>query len=193
MDENKNITLLIADDEASIRNGLSTVVPWEQFGVIIVGTVQNGEEAYDIIKKYQPDIVITDIRMPGMSGLELIEKVKQENILTNFIILSGYDDFEYAQKAIQLGAKNYFLKPIKIDDLVTEIQHLKETILQSGHINSFTAYLNMKSDPKEKFMKQLIKNEFHSYEQIKDEIQRLNLALEDSPYRVMVFSIIEDD
>lgn len=193
MDVNKNITLLIADDEASIRNGLSTVVPWDQFGVMIVGTVQNGEEAYDIIKKCHPDIVITDIRMPGMSGLELMEKVKQENIHTNFIILSGYGDFEYAQKAIQLGAKNYFLKPIKIDELVTEIRHLKETILKSNHINSFTEYLNIKSDPKEKFMKQLIKNEFHSYEQIKNEIQRLSLKLEDAPFRVMVFSIIEDD
>ncbi len=193
MDINKNITLLIADDEASIRNGLSTVVPWEQFGVMIVGTAENGEDAYDIIKKCHPDIVITDIRMPGMSGLEMMEKVKQENIHTNFIILSGYGDFEYAQKAIQLGAKNYFLKPIKIDELVTEIRHLKETILQSDHINSFTAYLNVKSDPKEKFMKQLIKNEFHSYEQIKNEIQRLGLTLENAPFRVMVFSILKDD
>lgn len=193
MDINKNITLLIADDEASIRNGLSTVVPWEQFGVMIVGTAENGEDAYDIIKKCHPDIVITDIRMPGMSGLEMMEKVKQENIHTNFIILSGYGDFEYAQKAIQLGAKNYFLKPIKIDELVTEIRHLKETILQSDHINSFTAYLNVKSDPKEKFMKQLIKNEFHSYEQIKNEIQRLGLTLENTPFRVMVFSILKDD
>jgi two-component system response regulator YesN len=193
MDINKNITLLIADDEASIRNGLSTVVPWEEFGIMIVGKAQNGEEAYDIIKKCHPDIVITDIRMPGMSGLEMMEKVKQENIHTNFIILSGYGDFQYAQKAIQLGAKNYFLKPIKIDELVTEIRNIKETILQSDHINSFTAYLNVKSDPKEKFMKQLINNEFHSYEQIKNEINRLGLMLEDGPYRVMVFSILKDD
>ena len=104
MDANKNITLLIADDEAAIRNGLSTVVPWEQFGITIVGTAEDGREAYDIIKSCNPDIVITDIRMPGMDGLQLMERVKNEKLQTNFIILSGYGDFKYAQKAIQLGA-----------------------------------------------------------------------------------------
>nr|WP_314459203.1 response regulator [uncultured Clostridium sp.] len=189
MDANKNITLLIADDEAAIRNGLSTVVPWEQFGITIVGTAADGGEAYDIIKKCRPDIVITDIRMPVMDGLQLIERVKSEKLLTNFIILSGYGDFKYAQKAIQLGAKNYFLKPIKIDELVTEIRQQKEELLESNHINYYSAYLNVKSEPKEKFLKKLLKNEFYSFEEIKDDVKQLNLKLESSPYRVMVFSI----
>jgi len=189
MDANKNITLLIADDEAAIRNGLSTVVPWEQFGITIVGTAEDGREAYEIIKTCNPDIVITDIRMPGMDGLQLMEQVKKEKLQTNFIILSGYGDFKYAQKAIQLGAKNYFLKPIKIDELVTEIRQQKEEILQSNHIHSYSAYLNVKSEPKEKFLKRLLKNEFYSYEEIGDEIRRLELKLNDSPFRVMVFSI----
>ena len=189
MDANKNITLLIADDEAAIRNGLSTVVPWEQFGITIVGTAEDGREAYEIIKTCNPDIVITDIRMPGMDGLQLMEQVKKEKLQTNFIILSGYGDFKYAQKAIQLGAKNYFLKPIKIDELVTEIRQQKEEILQSNHIHSYSAYLNVKSEPKEKFLKRLLKNEFYSYEEIGEEISRLDLKLNDSPFRVMVFSI----
>ncbi|MEY8354819.1 response regulator [Lachnospiraceae bacterium 54-53] len=193
MDANKNITLLIADDEAAIRNGLSTVVPWEQFGIAIVGTAEDGREAYDIIKACHPDIVITDIRMPGMDGLELMEKIRNEKLQTNFIILSGYGDFKYAQKAIQLGAKNYFLKPIKIDELVTEIRHQKEEILQSDHMNSYSAYLNVKSEPKEKFLKRLLKNEFYSYEEIRDEIESLKLTLDDSPFRVMVFSIREKE
>ncbi len=189
MDADKNITLLIADDEAAIRNGLSTVVPWEQFGITIVGIAEDGLEAYDMIKACQPDIVITDIRMPGLDGLELMEKAKNDKLQTNFIILSGYGDFKYAQKAIQLGAKNYFLKPIKIDELVTEIRQQKEEILQSDQIHSYTAYLNVKSEPKEKFLKRLLKNEFYSYEEIRDEIRKLELKLNDSPFRVMVFSI----
>lgn len=193
MDANKNITLLIADDEAAIRNGLSTVVPWEQFGITIVGTAEDGREAYDIIMACHPDIVITDIRMPGLDGLELMEKIKNEKLQTNFIILSGYGDFKYAQKAIQLGAKNYFLKPIKIDELVAEIRHQKEEILQSDHMNSYSAYLNVKSEPKEKFLKRLLKNEFYSYEEIQDEIKKLELKLNDSPFRVMVFSIQEKE
>ena len=189
MNADKIITLLIADDEAAIRNGLSTVMPWEQFGITIAGTAENGKEAYDIIKACHPDIVITDIRMPEMDGLELMEKVKKEKLQTNFIILSGYGDFKYAQKAIQLGAKNYFLKPIKLDELVAEIRHQREEILQSGHVNSYSAYLNVKSEPKEKFLKKLLKNEYYSYEEIKAEIKGLELSLEESPFRVMVFSI----
>ncbi len=84
MDANKNITLLIADDEATIRNGLSTVVPWEQFGITIVGTAEDGREAYEIIKSCNPDIVITDIRMPGMDGLQLMERVKKRKAADQF-------------------------------------------------------------------------------------------------------------
>lgn len=193
MDTKKNITLLIADDEAAIRNGLSKVVPWNQFGITIVGTAEDGMEAYDMIRQFHPDIVITDIRMPGMDGLSLMEKAKSEKLSANFIILSGYGDFKYAQKAIQLGAKNYFLKPIKIDELVAEIRRQKEQILQSNHINSYSAYLNVKSEPKEKLLKRLLKNEFFSYDEIKDDIQKLGLKLEDSPFRAMVFSIQERD
>lgn len=193
MDTKKNITLLIADDEAGIRNGLSTVVPWEQFGIAVVGTAEDGREAYDMIRQFHPDIVITDIRMPGMDGLSLMEKVKGEKLSTDFIILSGYGDFKYAQKAIRLGAKNYFLKPIKIDELVAEIRRQKEKILQSSHISSYCAYLNGKSEPKGRFLKRLLKNEFFSFDEIKDEIQKLGLRLEDSPFRVMVFSIQEKE
>lgn len=187
--EKKRITLLIADDEAAIRNGLSTVVPWEQFGIDIVGTAEDGREAFHMIRQFHPDIVITDIRMPQMDGLSLMEKVKEGGLSTAFIILSGYGDFKYAQKAIQLGAKNYFLKPIKIDELVAEIRRQKEKIVQSNHINSYSAYLNVKSEPKEKLLKRLLKNEFFSFDEIKDEIKKLELRLENSPFRVLVFSI----
>lgn len=190
---NKNITLLIADDEAAIRNGLSTVVPWEEFGITIAGTAQDGIEAYELICRFRPDIVITDIRMPGMDGLEMMEKVRSDKLGTNFIILSGYDDFKYAQKAIQLGAKNYFLKPIKIDELVTEIRNQKAMILQKDHISSYSTYLNVKSNPKEKFLKRLLKNEFFSYEEIEEEVKALDIRLCDAPCRVMVFSIQKDE
>lgn len=193
MDTKQNITLLIADDEAAIRNGLSAVVPWEQFGIAVVGTAEDGREAYDMIRQFHPDIVITDIRMPGMDGLSLMEKIKGEKHSTDFIILSGYDDFKYAQKAIRLGAKNYFLKPIKIDELVAEIRRQKEKILQSNHISSYSAYLNGTSEPKGRLLKRLLKNEFISFDEIKEEIQKLGLRLEDSPFRVMVFSIQDKD
>lgn len=193
MDEKQNITLLIADDEATIRNGLSTVVPWEEFGITIVGTAENGREALAIMRECHPDIVITDIRMPEMDGLELMECAKKEKLQTNFLILSGYDDFQYAQKAISFGARYYFLKPIKIAELITEIRKLKETIRQTSHIRSYSAYLDVKSEPKEKFLKQLVKNELHSREEIDGEIQKLGLQLSESPYRVMVFTIRSED
>lgn len=192
MDTEHNITLLIVDDEAAIRNGLSTAVPWEQFGITVVGTAKDGAEAYGIIRQCHPDIVITDIRMPDMDGLSLMDKVKNEAIHTRFMILSGYDDFKYAQKALQLGAKNYFLKPIKIDELVAEIRRQKSEILRLGHVNSYSDYLNVKSEPKERFLKRLLKHEFNSFEEIRREIARLGLCLNDSPYRVMVFSLCHE-
>ena len=111
------IRLLIADDEEAIRTGLVNAVNWKLMDVDVVGCASNGPEAYEKICSLNPDVVITDIRMPGMSGLELIEKVKENNKDTLFIILSGYADFEYARQAMRLGVMYYLLKPVGISEI----------------------------------------------------------------------------
>ena len=113
--------VMIVDDEKSIRDGLEKIIHWEEYGFAVCGLARSGEEAYSIYQKTHPDLILTDIRMPGMSGLELIEKLRSDGEKDlEFIILSGYADFEYARRAIKFGVSNYLLKPVDED----EIHHL---------------------------------------------------------------------
>ncbi len=116
MGENK-VTLLIADDEVTIRNGLSNAVNWEELNIQVVAIAKDGKEALDLIVSISPDIVITDIRMPIYSGLEVIEKTRALGIDTEFIILSGYEEFSYAKRAINSRVCEYLLKPINREAL----------------------------------------------------------------------------
>ena len=130
------ITLLIVDDEAEIRSGLRSIIPWEDYSVSVIGTAANGAEALDKIRYYEPDIVITDIQMPGMNGLQLVQRAKKEQFDCSFVILSGYDEFEYARTAIKYGVREYLLKPISIKDLTELIRNLKEDILSKRDMHS---------------------------------------------------------
>lgn len=105
------LKLLIADDERIIRETISSLISWDTLGVELIGLCSNGLEAYDMIIDEAPDIVMTDIKMPGMSGLELIKNISETNLDIQFIILSGYGEFEYAKEAMKYGVKHYILKP----------------------------------------------------------------------------------
>jgi len=116
MNERK-LRVLIVEDEVRIAQLIKKLVKWDEIGLECVGMANNGQTALDIIGKCSPDIVITDIRMPKVNGLELISRVKQNNENIRFIVVSGYKEFEYAHKAIQYGVNNYLLKPINEDEL----------------------------------------------------------------------------
>ena len=100
--------VLLVEDEPLILEGLCMATPWARYGCTVAGKAYNAEEAERLIVELRPDIVITDINMPGGSGLELIERMKGR-CGCEFIILSGYDQFEYAKKAVFLGVKGYIL------------------------------------------------------------------------------------
>ena len=106
------VSLFLVEDEVVMRDGIKKHIDWEKEGIEFVGDASDGELAYPQIIEKKPDIVVTDIKMPFMDGLELSELVKKELPNTQIIILSGYDEFSYAQKAISLGATEYLLKPI---------------------------------------------------------------------------------
>jgi two-component system response regulator YesN len=116
--------LLIVDDEKLIREGLATGFDWESLGFYVCGTAANGIEALKIIEKDMPDVIITDIKMPLMDGLNLIKHVNAKNKDTKFVVLSGYDLFDYAQKAISYGVTSYLLKPISEDELFPLMEKL---------------------------------------------------------------------
>ena len=108
------IRVIIADDEKLICRLVQALADWDSLGMEVAGTAENGLEALQLVEALEPDILITDIRMPGCDGLELIRRAKElrpRNL--KLWIISGYAHFEYAQSAIQFGVGNYLLKPIK--------------------------------------------------------------------------------
>ena len=102
----------LAEDEIVVRENIKKMVPWEQYGFELVGEASDGEMALPLIKKLKPDLLITDIKMPFMDGLTLCKVVKKELPDIKIVILSGYDDFNYAKEAIGIGVEDYLLKPI---------------------------------------------------------------------------------
>lgn len=111
------LKLLIVDDEPDICALIHKLIDWEDLEITSLGSALNGIEAMEIILRQSPDIVITDIQMPGMTGLEMIEKATGLQLPINFIVVSGYSEFEYAQQAMRFNVKDYLLKPISKTDL----------------------------------------------------------------------------
>ena len=113
------LKVLLVDDEPVILEGLKVMIDWEQEGLQVVGSASDGMEAFQMIRELSPDIVITDIKMPRMSGLELLERVREKgNKQTGFIVLTGFDDFSYARRALKLEAIDYLLKPVEKKELL---------------------------------------------------------------------------
>lgn len=117
--------VLLVDDEEEIREGIIRKIDWEGLGYTIVGDAENGLEALEKAEHLHPDVVMTDIKMPFMDGLELGEKLQTSMPSTKLIIFSGFDDFEYAQKAIKLNVAEYVLKPINSAELIETLKKLK--------------------------------------------------------------------
>ena len=109
--------VVIIDDEPIIVEGLSRSIQWESWDCSVVGTAESGLSGKDIIQKLRPDIIFTDISMPGMDGLSMIAAIKSQFPTTQIAILTGYRDFEYAQQAIRLGVTRFLLKPSKMDEI----------------------------------------------------------------------------
>lgn len=116
------IRLLIADDEKTIRETICSIIDWKSLGIEVVGLCKNGLEAYDAILDEYPDIVLTDIRMPKLSGLELIKKITQNHDHIQFIIMSGYNEFSYAREAMHYGIKHYILKPCSETEIIEAVK-----------------------------------------------------------------------
>jgi len=120
--------LLIADDEDLVRRGLAALIQREAPGISVVGVAADGVEALRLAEELRPDIVCTDIRMPGLSGLDLIERLRAARPGLRSVILSGYDDFGYARRAIGLGVAEYLLKPVDADQLLAILARLQDQI-----------------------------------------------------------------
>ncbi len=128
MKTSDRIRILIAEDEPAILRYIKNVIGQEINDYEVIGTAFNGKEAFHMIKEKKPDVVITDIMMPMLTGLELIEECRENEINSNFIILTGYEKFEYARQAMSLGVTNYLLKPIDSMELKTCLNEIRSRI-----------------------------------------------------------------
>ena len=120
------IKVLIADDEVKVIQLIEHLVDWQAFEMEIVGRVNDGEKALEAIFQQQPDLVVTDIRMPVINGLELVQKSQEAGQNPFFIMISGYSEFEYAQRAVQLGVEDYLLKPLRQKDLEAVLTKIRD-------------------------------------------------------------------
>ncbi|MEG1426667.1 MAG: response regulator, partial [Oscillospiraceae bacterium] len=113
MINHKNKKIVIIDDEFYFRQSLIKILREEsqRLGIEFVGDANNGDTGYELVRAQKPDIVLVDINMPGLDGLQLLEKLRSQNVHCEMIIISGYANFEYAKRAIPLGVNNYLLKP----------------------------------------------------------------------------------
>ena len=186
------IKLLIADDEPLVQAGIKSMVNWEELGISIVGTVSNGAAAYELIRERQPEIVITDIKMPVMSGLELAGKCHEEGLdLPVFIILTSYEEFQFVKEALAYQVINYLVKLELTPELL--MAALKQAIAKVAELRKSTEPTADSYDSiylmKEQFYTRLIFNLFESEEQFRTQAQNLKIRYGDPAYVVSYIEI----
>ena len=149
--------VIFVDDEPLILEGLQHIIDWQEYGINVVGNATTVDDAMVLVKEFVPDIIITDIRMQGKNGLDMIEKLKGDGYKGYIIILSGYRDFEYAQKAIENKVFAYLLKPL-------DIEKLKKIILEV--IDNLNSEQKLFEDSKNAIEQIIEYIETHFYEDI---------------------------
>lgn len=164
------IKVFLVEDEMVIRRGIKNSIDWEKEGYIFCGEASDGELAYPMIIKEKPDILITDIRMPFMEGLELCKLVKKELPNIKILILSGYDEFDYAKEAIRLGVTEYLLKPISSGKLLEALNGVSESIRREKE----------DKDLVRKYMEEMRENTEHEKQKFFEQMIAGNLSMADA-------------
>lgn len=164
------IKVFLVEDEMVIRRGIKNSIDWEKEGYIFCGEASDGELAYPMIIKEKPDILITDIRMPFMDGLELCKLVKKELPNIKIRILSGYDEFDYAKEAIRLGVTEYLLKPISSGKLLEALNGVSESIRREKE----------DKDLVRKYMEEMRENTEHEKQKFFEQMIAGNLSMADA-------------
>lgn len=141
------IRIVIVEDEMLVKKGLLLTTDWESFECEVVGEASNGCEGLEVIMKLRPDIVITDIRMPGLDGIQMIEALR-EKVDVEYIIISGYSEFEYARQAVKLGVKDYLIKPIDDDELADAIRNACKAVKNKIKISKIESKMEDMTDSK---------------------------------------------
>ncbi|MEG0712867.1 MAG: response regulator, partial [Niameybacter sp.] len=182
--------IVLVDDEEEIRKGIIRRIKWGELGFSVVGEAENGLEALEVIEKTLPDLVVADIKMPFMDGIHLTVEIRDRFPTIKVIILSGFDDFEYAQEALKLGVIRYILKPINAMEINTLLREVKllldEEILSKSNLSTLkVAYKKSLPLLRERFLNQWI--EGHTERRVIEEnLHALDIQLGNHPLVVAI-------
>lgn len=194
----QEITVLIVDDEEEIRQGLRRVIQREHPNLRFLESVANGQDGLKSIREYLPDIVITDINMPEMGGLEMIAQARRDGYTGNFVVLSGYDDFKYAQAAIRSGVDDYLIKPVVIDDLREIMGRLEQKIAKKRMQQDTKVKLSQSLHKanriitEQNFISEFLRREL-SGSYLSEAIQKIDPVFETIPVCAIVFYFYKKD
>ncbi len=188
--------VFLVEDEVVIRNGIKNCIDWEKEGFEFVGEASDGELAYPQILKTKPDVLITDIKMPFMDGIELGKLVKEKLPNIRIVIVSGYDEFEYAREAILLGATDYLLKPVSAEKLVETITKIKEREeKKNDEKRLMEKYMyEMRENvqfEKQKFFNRLVSEQM-SMSEVLDIADNLKIDISAQVYNFLLLKLIDD-
>ncbi|WP_274651180.1 response regulator transcription factor [Paenibacillus humicola] len=177
------ITVMIVDDEILVRIGVKSIIPWKQYEFEVVGEAENGERALALARELQPDIMITDIKMPLLNGIELIQAMKAEQLETKFVVLSSYGDFNYVKEAMQLGAEDYILKlnmePEQLLDILNKIKEKieRERSERAGRQQNLNQYQTYLPSLRESLFNRILFGYFKSNEDIAEQLDLMHVVL----------------
>ena len=186
--------VLIVDDEVLVRVGLKTTIDWEANGFTVVAEASNGEQGYEQYKKFSPDVIITDIKMPKKDGLWLVEKVRKDNPHIKILVLTCYDDFDYARKALKFGVDDYILKSeVEDEELIAVMQSIKKKIdADSGTKQIQDKDLTNRNDIKRSIFNDLVKSNFILDAKLLERFNTIEFPTENTKFAFVGISINDD-
>ncbi len=170
------IRAILADDEGIILKGLKKLIDWERLGIRIVGEAGDGEEALELIREKRPQLVVSDIAMPGLSGLEMLQEIGRQGLQAKVIFVSGYQEFSYAKDAVRYGAVDYLLKPVEKEELERAVRRAVALIDDQSRLSILT---NAESeDQMHQIFLKISGGREYAREDLYEQFSRLNISVE---------------
>ena len=190
-------TIILADDEKQILQGMLNGIPWKSLGYQVVATADNGQEALELAKRYHPDLLISDIKMPFMTGIELAKSIHENFMQIKIVLFSGWDEFEFARSAIRYGVSEYMLKPIDYSEMNKLLRRMHDELEEEYDARSDRERqrkIYQESIPllRQRFFMQLLHSNKDT-DKVKQQLESLDVKLNTPYIQVMVMSIPEPD
>lgn len=183
--------VLIVDDEVLLRVGLKTTINWESAGFTVVAEAANGEQGYEQYKKHEPDVVITDIRMPKKDGLWLVEEIRKENPYIPILVLTCLDEFSYARSALKVGADDYILKSeVEDEELLSMMNGVKKKLDKQGKDKEISQSASTsKNDIRRVLFNDIVKSDFRIDDRMKERFAVISVPLTETRFSLVSVSV----